>query len=170
MLSYITHTRANKHQSHYVYYCIFISVLCLYARCVHALMFVPSHVSDMCVCVQRLHIKKWSKRDEFEVTFQLGAVWHPSNVPCKIKEKTHSWIKARIVNSLEKATTNWLCNAKRKCWVSLPRNIKGPRWDAHLLREIFYLDAIAAVAPQQHYQTSRKSHIWNSVFLHFPFF
>lgn len=23
-------------------------------------------------------------------------------------------------------TTNWHCNAKRKCWVSLPRNFKGP--------------------------------------------
>lgn len=39
----------------------------------------------------------------------------------------HAWIKARIVNSLEKPTANWLCNAKRKCWVSLPRNFKRPQ-------------------------------------------
>lgn len=82
----------------------------------------------------------------------------------------HAWIKARIVNSLEEPTTNWLCNAKRKRRVSLPENFKGPRWDAHLLWEIFYLDAIAAVAPQQPSHISRKPHTWNSVVAFFPFF
>ena len=82
----------------------------------------------------------------------------------------HAWIKARIVNSLEEPTTNWLCNAKRKRRVSLPENFKGPRWDAHLLWEIFYLDAIAAVAPQQASHISRKPHTWNSVVAFFPFF
>lgn len=56
-------------------------------------------------------------------------------------------------------TTTWLYNANRKRWVLLPNDFKGPSWDAHLLREIFYLDAIAAAAPQQRYQASRKHHI-----------
>lgn len=67
----------------------------------------------------------------------------------------HAWITARIANPLEKPATNWLCNAKRKRRVLLPRNFKGPRWDAHLLGEIFYLDA--AAAPRERYHVSRKA-------------
>lgn len=101
--------------------------------------------------------------------FFLRPVLHPSSIVgltglqhTHTHRSWHTWIKARIVKSPEELTANSVCNAKRKHWVLLPRNFKGPRWDTHLLWEIFYLDAIAAVAPQQHYHTSRKPHIWNS--------
>ena len=120
-------------------------------------------------------VRMWGEKDGRQQTRRASnlSAWHQSsvvwlaglwtNTHTQTYAHRHAWIKARIVNSLEKPTANWLCNAKRKRWDSLPRNFKGPRWDAHLLREIFYLDAIAAVAPQQHYHISRKPQIRISV-------
>lgn len=149
-----------------------IKLVSVWTLCVCICVCVLVH--NCCMCVQSMCDCKKRVQEEMCNNFPawssvaLARCSRARRVMINTHTNTHwhTWIKARIVNSPEKPTTNWLCNAKRKRQVLLPRNFKGPRWDAHLLWEIFYLDAM-----QQWHHSSTITYLGNPTFgILFPFY